>query len=395
VLDPSLLAIPGYFLAMGVEYAVLRRRDAEAQPAADYTRADTLASLSMGIGSIAVPLMRTHVLRRIVPGRTRLGTAVAGVAVMAAAATTVADRRRRRAAAPITPAAAPITPAAPAGDGGPDAIPDGHRPTDPPLARMVAQVGGVSAVLGGGLSLIALADHLSASERQWERRWTDLGSGVAAWTVAMVGWDLAYYLNHRLMHEVRALWAVHVVHHSSEHYNLSTALRQPVAGALGVWVPYGAMARLGVRPALIEYARGLNLIYQFWIHTDTIRSLGAAEVVLNSPSHHRVHHGANPRYLDRNHAGILIVWDRLLGTFQREDPEDPPVYGLTRNIHTYNPVRIVTHEYRDLIGDIARSTTWRDRLSFVLRGPGWAYRRRAEQTGAAVDRPEVTAGGWS
>jgi sterol desaturase/sphingolipid hydroxylase (fatty acid hydroxylase superfamily) len=178
------------------------------------------------------------------------------------------------------------------------------------------------------------------------------------------------------MHEVRALWAIHVVHHSSERYNLSTALRQPVADVLGCFVPYGALCRLGIRPGLVAQARGVNLLYQFWIHTDAIRSLGPAEEVLNTPSHHRVHHGSNRRYLDRNHGSILIVWDRLFGTFQRE--EEPVVYGLTKNIGTYSPVAIATHEYRDIVRDVAGATSWRERLSFVLRGPGWAYRRHAE-----------------
>jgi sterol desaturase/sphingolipid hydroxylase (fatty acid hydroxylase superfamily) len=173
------------------------------------------------------------------------------------------------------------------------------------------------------------------------------------------------------------MWAIHVVHHSSEHYNLSTALRQPVADVLGAFVPYGALAWLGVRPGLISQARGINLIYQYWIHTDAIRSIGAGEEVLNTPSHHRVHHGSNPRYIDRNHGSILIVWDRLFGTFQRE--EEPVVYGLTKNIETYNPATIATHEYRDIVRDISHSTSWKDRISFVLRGPGWAYQRHAER----------------
>ena len=203
--------------------------------------------------------------------------------------------------------------------------------------------------------------------------------------LAIVGWDFIYYWNHRFMHEVRALWAHHVVHHSSERYNLSTALRQPVADVLGVYLPYGLMARVGIRPALIEQARGVNLLYQYWIHTDAIRSLGAGEEVLNTPSHHRVHHGSNGQYLDRNHGSILIVWDRLFGTFQRED--EAVVYGLTKNIDTYNPVRIASHEFADIVRDVAHSTTWRDRLSFVLRGPGWAYRRHAER---AARRRQLT-----
>ena len=137
-----------------------------------------------------------------------------------------------------------------------------------------------------------------------------------------------------------------------------------------------------MRPRLIAQARGVNLLYQYWIHTDAIRRLGAAEEVLNTPSHHRVHHGANGKYIDRNHGSILIVWDRLFGTFQRE--EEPVVYGLTKNIDTYNPARIASHEYRDMLRDVADSATWRDRLSFVLRGPGWAYRRHAERAAAGV-----------
>ncbi len=125
------------------------------------------------------------------------------------------------------------------------------------------------------------------------------------------------------------------MHHSSEHYNLSTALRQPVADAFGTFVPYGILAWLGIRPSLIEQARGINLIYQFWIHTEVIQSLGPLESVLNTPSHHRVHHGANRQYLDRNHGSILIIWDRLFGTFERED--EPVRYGLTKNIDTFNP----------------------------------------------------------
>ena len=174
------------------------------------------------------------------------------------------------------------------------------------------------------------------------------------------------------------MWAIHVVHHSSEHYNLSTALRQPVAGPFGVWMPYGLPARFGVRPSIIETSRALNLIYQYWIHTDMIRSLGPAEEVLNTPSHHRVHHGVNQQYIDRNHGGILISWDRLFGTFQREQADDPVRYGLTRNVQSHNLFTVATHEYRDMFRDVMRSTNWRDRIGFVVRGPGWAYRRRAE-----------------
>ena len=137
------------------------------------------------------------------------------------------------------------------------------------------------------------------------------------------------------------------MHHSSERYNLSTALRQPVADVLGTFVPYGAaVPASGSGRRSIAQARGINLLYQYWIHTDTIRTLGPVEEVLNTPSHHRVHHGSNRQYLDRNHGSILIVWDRLFGTFERED--EPVVYGLTKNIDTFNPARIATHEHADI-----------------------------------------------
>ena len=182
---------------------------------------------------------------------------------------------------------------------------------------------------------------------------------------------------------------MHVVHHSSERYNLSTALRQPVAEGLTMSVPYGLLALAGVRPSVIENARALNLIYQFWIHTEAVKSIGWLENVLNTPSHHRVHHGVNRQYLDRNHGSILIVWDRLFGTFERED--ERVVYGLTTNIDTYNPVTIATHEWRDIARDVAGASTWRERWSFLLRGPGWAYDRRAEILGAAAAKDPVAA----
>jgi sterol desaturase/sphingolipid hydroxylase (fatty acid hydroxylase superfamily) len=182
------------------------------------------------------------------------------------------------------------------------------------------------------------------------------------------------------------MWAIHVVHHSSEHYNLSTALRQPVAEAFGTFVPFGSLCLFGIRPGLVETARGVNLLYQYWIHTETIGVLGPAEEVLNTPSHHRVHHGSNRQYLDRNHGSILILWDRLFGTFEPEG--DRVVYGLTKNINTFQPGRIATHEYASMLRDVAGSTSWRERLSYVVRGPGWANDHRAERAALDAPRPE-------
>ena len=360
-MDLSVAVTPLYFGSMAWEHRALQRRvldaDSVESPAANYSKPDTVASLGMGVLSLSTPLTIAAV-RYAMPRRGpkgRIGRAIVGVAVVSAAATTIADVVSARADA---------------------ASVAGRRLKA--RARKVAEVGGVAAIASAGLVACATATYLTGGKRQWakgQRR--DLGNGVVGWTAAMVGWDFIYYWNHRLMHEVRALWAIHVPHHSSEHYNLSTALRQPVAGAFGVFVPYGALARAGVRPNLIETSRALNLIYQYWIHTDTVRSIGPMEPALNTPSHHRVHHGSNKRYLDRNHGGILIIWDKLFGTFQRELPkEDPVVYGLTKNINTYNLAKVSLHEYRDMFRDVARSTNWRDRLGFVLRGPGWAYDRR-------------------
>lgn len=388
MIDLTVAAIPGFFGSMEVERRWLAKRaEAEGPSAADYTRQDALASLAMGVGSLVVPLATHRLVRHVTPGRGRWGKALLGVAAGAVVATTVADRLARHgepADPPEQPGEAPAT---------------RRRRRVRRWARKVARVGGPVAVGTGGLAACAVwADQTSAT-RQWERggKDRDLGAGPLAWLVAIFGWDLIYYVNHRLQHEVRALWAIHVVHHSSERYNLSTALRQPVADVLGIFLPYGLLSRAGVRPELVEQARGINLIYQYWIHTDAIANIGPGEAVLNTPSHHRVHHGSNRQYLDRNHGSILIVWDRLFGTFEPED--EPVVYGLTKNIGTYNPLRIATHEHRDLFADVAESTSWRERLSFVLRGPGWAYARRAERD-AARALGEARAGadeaeGWA
>jgi sterol desaturase/sphingolipid hydroxylase (fatty acid hydroxylase superfamily) len=248
-------------------------------------------------------------------------------------------------------------------------------------ARRVAAVSGVAAVIAGGVAVTTTWAERTAPERFWRHRvLPDRGAGALAVALAVAGWDFVYYWNHRLMHESRYMWALHVVHHSSERYNLSTALRQPVADALGTTLPYGVLCLFGLSPELIATARGVNLLYQFWIHTETIGKLGPPEALLNTPSHHRVHHGSNRQYLDRNHGSILIVWDRLFGTFEPEG--ERTVYGLTKNIHTFNLDRIVTHEYAAMLGDVARSTGWGERLSYVVRGPGWANRHRAELAAA-------------
>jgi sterol desaturase/sphingolipid hydroxylase (fatty acid hydroxylase superfamily) len=213
----------------------------------------------------------------------------------------------------------------------------------------------------------------------------DLGRGPWAWLGAIVGVDLAYYWFHRLHHEVRVLWASHVPHHSSQRYNLATALRQ-------AWTPFTALpfylplAWLGFEPVLIGAAHGINLLYQFWIHTELIDRLGPLEWVLNTPSHHRVHHGANVQYLDRNYAGILIVWDRLFGSFEPE--RERARYGLTKNIASFSPFYVAFHEWIALFRDAFSAGSLRDAAGFLLRPPGW----RPRGAGATADDLKRLAG---
>ncbi len=361
MLDLTVASIPIYFGTMAAEHRHLRRRAAEQGPGpADYTPQDTATSLAMGLGSLAVPLVLPRLVRHVVPGKGRYGKALVGLAAAAAVATTVADRL-----------AADDRTDEPSAEGT-------RRQRLASFARRVRRVTGPVAIGAGTLAVTTSFAARTDARVQWARGGAerDLGGGPLPWALSVAGWDFLYYWNHRFMHEVRALWAVHVVHHSSERYNLSTALRQPVADVLGLWLPYGVMSRFGIRPHVLTQARAINLLYQYWIHTEAIRSLGKAEEVLNTPSHHRVHHGSQRQYIDRNHGSILIIWDRLFGTFERED--ERVVYGLTTNIDSYNPVTVATHEYRDIVRDVAGSTTWRDRLGFVLRGPGWAYERHRE-----------------
>jgi alkylglycerol monooxygenase len=198
---------------------------------------------------------------------------------------------------------------------------------------------------------------------------------LAAWTAALVLGDFAYYWMHRMSHEVNLLWAGHVVHHSSEEYNLAVALRQSALHGIFTWVFYVPLALVGLPFGLFATTYALNLIYQFWIHTREIGTLGStAEAVLNTPSHHRVHHGVNPQYQDTNYAGIFIVWDRLFGTFVRE--REPVVYGLTKPLASWNPVWANVHVFRDILVGAWRAPTWRDRWRVIFGRP-------SEQEGAA------------
>jgi sterol desaturase/sphingolipid hydroxylase (fatty acid hydroxylase superfamily) len=208
-------------------------------------------------------------------------------------------------------------------------------------------------------------------ERISRHAWFQLDSSSAwTWLACMVGTDFCYYWFHRAHHEVRLLWAAHVNHHSSERYNLSTALRQSWTTPFTSLLFYWPLPLLGFSAPMVLTSIALNTLYQFWIHTELVGRLGPLEWIINTPSHHRVHHGANVEYLDRNHAGILIIWDRLFGTFE---PERAPVrYGLTKNIGTYNPMRIASHEWRAMVADALRPNPLAVRLAYLFSPPGWS-----------------------
>jgi sterol desaturase/sphingolipid hydroxylase (fatty acid hydroxylase superfamily) len=207
------------------------------------------------------------------------------------------------------------------------------------------------------------------------------------WPLLFLADDLAYYWFHRISHVSRVFWASHVVHHSSQHFNLSTALRQTWVPMtyLPFWLP---LLLVGFPPWMVLLAQSWSLIYQFGLHTERIGRLPwPIEAVFNTPSHHRVHHGANEEYLDRNYAGILIVWDRLFGSFIAE--RDRVRYGLTKNIATFNPVKVAFGEYGALWRDMRAADGWRTRLQIALRRPGWLPRRVDDLEVAAREHVEA------
>jgi drug/metabolite transporter superfamily protein YnfA len=195
-------------------------------------------------------------------------------------------------------------------------------------------------------------------------------AAVAGWSAVFMLVDLCYYWSHRLSHEVNVLWAGHVVHHQSEEYNLAVALRQATIGKLMTWVFYVPLALLGVPWRMFVTAYGINLVYQFVLHTRAVGKLwGPVERVMNTPSHHRVHHGVNPKYQDRNYGGVFIVFDRLFGTFQVE--EEAVVYGTTKPLQRWNPVSANLQVFAQIWHYARRATRWRDRLRIVFGRPGW------------------------
>ncbi len=254
-----------------------------------------------------------------------------------------------------------------------DELSDPSLPADPlvPVGYEPRDTRASLTMLGGNIVVnLAFAGVIGAMNTYvFKRRVANIGATKWSLPVAMVAWDFLYYWDHRWMHEVRLLWANHVTHHSSERYNLSTALRQPWSSYLTAWA-FLPMPLFGIPAHHVVKAGQLNLLYQYWIHTEAIDKLPRpVEAVFNTPSHHRVHHGANPQYLDKNYGGILIVWDRIFGTFE---PEVRRIkYGLTKNVDSFDPIRIGYHEFVDIARDVRGASGWRNRLRHVFGRPGW------------------------
>jgi sterol desaturase/sphingolipid hydroxylase (fatty acid hydroxylase superfamily) len=215
----------------------------------------------------------------------------------------------------------------------------------------------------------------------YQHRVLDLGvpSAATSWLVLIVAEDFCYYWFHRTHHEVRLFWAVHVNHHSSQHYNLSTALRQALLTPLTGPVFWAPLALLGYPPWMILTAQAWSLLYQFWLHTEAIDRMGPLEWIMNTPSHHRVHHGKNLRYLDKNHAGIFIIWDRMFGTFAKET--ETVSYGLTKDIGSFNIFTICFHELVAIARDVRRAPTLRAKLGYMFAPPGWSHDGSSQTAG--------------
>ncbi len=237
-----------------------------------------------------------------------------------------------------------------------------------------------SLAMGLGNVLIGLgakAMQFAIFSLVYQFRLFDIPPAWWSWGILFIADDLTYYVFHRTSHECRLFWASHVVHHSSQKYNLSTALRQTWTGGFMGFIFWLWLPLVGFSPVMVLTMQAFSLIYQFWVHTQLVQHMGPFEWIFNSPSHHRVHHGSNVRYLDRNHAGTLIIWDKLFGTFVPEGDDEKVVYGLTKNIHTYNPVRIAFKEWMDLARDVRQAPDWKTKLRYIFAPPGWSHDGRS------------------
>ena len=244
----------------------------------------------------------------------------------------------------------------------------GDYETRDSAASMLMGLGSQIAPLFGGAAIVATA--LTAV---YQYRLLEIPNTWWAVTLCFVIDDLRYYWWHRISHERRWFWASHIIHHSSQHYNLTTALRQTwTGGIIGSILFKAPLVLVGFHPLMLIFVGGVNLVYQFWIHTEQIGKLGPLEWVLNTPSHHRVHHATNPRYLDANYAGTLIIWDRLFGTFVEERAEETPRYGIVKNLGTFNPLRIAFHEWIAIAKDVMSAKSLGEVSGYLFGPPGWS-----------------------
>ena len=215
----------------------------------------------------------------------------------------------------------------------------------------------------GGVIYLLITDHFSTPLMD-PRHWS-------TWVLAMVFYDFCYYWLHRMGHERTILWAAHVAHHQSEDYNLTTALRQTSTGFLFGWVFFVPMYMLGIPAEVVITVGSINLIYQFWVHTEHIPKLGFFEWFFVTPSNHRAHHAQNNLYMDCNYGGLFIIWDRLFGTFQEERKDEPAVFGIRGALKSWSPVKALTHVYVDMAQDSRDTALWRDKLRVWVARTGW------------------------
>ncbi len=235
-------------------------------------------------------------------------------------------------------------------------------------ASLAMGFGSQLAPLFGGAAIVG-----AAFAAAYQVRLFDIPSTALTVSVCFVLDDLRYYWWHRISHERRWFWASHVVHHSSQHYNLTTALRQTwTGGVLGALIFKTPLVLLGFHPAMVVFVAGINLVYQFWIHTEQIGRLGPLEWIFNTPSHHRVHHATNPEYLDANYAGTLIVWDRIFGTFAPERDAEKPRYGIVKNLGSFNPLVISFHEWIAMARDVMGARSLGEAAGYLFGPPGWS-----------------------
>ena len=245
--------------------------------------------------------------------------------------------------------------------------PEKYEPRDTLTSLALGTGSTVAGALAGGLIFALLI-------WAYQHRLFDIAWAWWAWTLCFVLDDLAYYWFHRMAHRVRWFWASHVNHHSSQHYNLSTALRQTWTGFIAASFIFRLpLALAGFPTAMILTCGAVNLIYQFWFHTEAIDRMPRwFEAVMNTPSHHRVHHATNPVYLDRNYAGVFIIWDKIFGTFQPELGSERIRYGIVKQLGSFNLLWSVFHEWIGIVQDIRRAP-WRHKFSYIWREPGWSH----------------------